>query len=155
MNIEPAVVSAITALVAVIVGPIITLLVARKQINASVLSGNRQQWINRLRDELASLVAIVHHLPSAHANESISTDAAIEKYGEFVEKAQTVKLLINPKEPDHTNLVKLIENASDQIIASINSNRAKASELEAAAAAIVSCAQSILKREWERVKRGQ
>lgn len=77
MSFEPAVVSAITAIVAVIVGPLVSIFVAKNQINASVVSTNRQTWINRLRDELATLVGIVHHLPSAHANKSVSTEALI------------------------------------------------------------------------------
>ncbi|RTZ71871.1 MAG: hypothetical protein DSZ00_09570 [Gammaproteobacteria bacterium] len=116
MSLEPAVVSAVTALVAVIVGPLVSVYVAKNQINASVVSTNRQTWINRLRDELATLVGIVHHLPSAHANESISTDTAIAEYGKFVEKFQVVKLLINPKEADHQELIRLIESANKKII---------------------------------------
>lgn len=73
MSFEPAVVSAITALVAVIVGPLASIFVAKNQINASVVSSNRQVWINRLRDELATLVGIVHHLPLAHANGSVTS----------------------------------------------------------------------------------
>ena len=74
MSFEPAVVSAITALVAIIIGPLVSICIAKNQINASVISTNRQVWINRLRDELATLVGMVHHLPSAHANDSVSTN---------------------------------------------------------------------------------
>jgi len=37
-----------TALVAVIVGPFVTMRVARRQIKASVVSANQQAWINAL-----------------------------------------------------------------------------------------------------------
>jgi len=154
MSFEPAVVSAVTALVAVIVGPLVSIYVAKNQIDASVVSANRQTWINRLRDELATLVGIVHHLPSAHANESISTDAAIAEYGKFVEKFQVIKLLINPKEEDHQELIRLIDSANKKIIESINKKQANASEFEVAGQRIVAQAQVVLKREWERVKSG-
>jgi len=52
MSFEPAIVSAITALVAVIVSPLVSIIVAKNQISASVVSSSRQVWINRLRDEL-------------------------------------------------------------------------------------------------------
>jgi ABC-type oligopeptide transport system ATPase subunit len=155
MSFEPAVVSAVTALVAVIVGPLVSIFVAKNQINASVVSANRQTWINRLRDELATLVGIVHHLPSAHANETVSTDSAISEYGRFVEKFQVIKLLINPKEADHQELIRLIESADKKIIESIIKKQASASEFETAGKRIVDQSQIVLKREWERVKKGK
>ena len=53
------VISACTALVASIVGPIVTLSVARRQFNATVLSANRQRWIETLRDMLAELISLL------------------------------------------------------------------------------------------------
>lgn len=154
MSFEPAVVSAVTALVAVVIGPLVSIFVAKSQIQASVVSANRQSWINRLRDELATLICIVHHLPSAHANESLSTNEAVAEYGKFVQKFQVIKLLINPKEADHQELVRLIESADKKIIESINNKQASTSEFEAAGQRIVAQSQLVLKREWERVKRG-
>jgi Icc-related predicted phosphoesterase len=155
MTFEPAVVSAITALVAIIVGPLVSICIAKNQINASVVSSNRQVWINRLRDELATLVGIIHHMPSAHANESVSTKDAIADYGKFVEKFQVIKLLINPNETDHQELVRLIECADKKIIESINDKTANASEFETIGRSIVTQSQMVLKKEWERVKNGQ
>ncbi|MCG6410112.1 hypothetical protein K6U17_12825 [Vibrio fluvialis] len=155
MSFEPAVVSAVTAFVAVVVGPLVSIVVAKKQINASVVSTNRHTWINRLRDELATLVGIVHHLPNAHANGSVSTNDAIAEYGRFAEKFQVIKLLINPKETDHQELIRLIESADKKLIESINKKQANASEFEAAGQRIVAQSQIVLKREWERVKNGK
>ncbi|EKO3524382.1 hypothetical protein K7V76_004296 [Vibrio fluvialis] len=155
MSFEPAVVSAVTAFVAVVVGPLVSIVVAKKQINASVVSTNRQTWINRLRDELATLVGIVHHLPNAHANGSVSTNGAIAEYGRFAEKFQVIKLLINPKETDHQELIRLIDSADKKLIESINKKQANASEFEAAGQRIVAQSQIVLKREWERVKNGK
>lgn len=155
MNFEPPLVSAITALVAVIVGPLVSIFVAKKQINASVVSSSRQAWINRLRDELATLVGIVHHLPSAHANGSVTTDDAIAKYGKFVEQFQVIKLLINPKELDHQELIRLINSVDKKIVNLIYKDLANASEFEDAGQRIVAKSQIVLKREWERVKNGK
>src|SRR5690349_8482952 len=55
MTMDPLIislVSACTALFASIVGPLVTLTVARRQFNATVLSGNRQKWIEALRETL-------------------------------------------------------------------------------------------------------
>lgn len=84
-----------------------------------------------------------------------STDEAVAEYGKFVEKIQVIKLLINPQEADHQELVRLIESADKKIIESINNKRASASEFEAVGQRIVAQSQIILKREWERVKNGK
>ena len=42
---------ALTALVAVIISPIISIYVVRKQFRASVISPNRQNWINEFRNQ--------------------------------------------------------------------------------------------------------
>ena len=54
-----SVISACTALVASILGPLVTLSVAKRQFNASVLSANRQKWIETLRDMLAELISLL------------------------------------------------------------------------------------------------
>ena len=61
MEITPIVtlVSASTALVASIIGPIVTLTVARRQYNATVISTSRQKWIEALRDTLAELISLI------------------------------------------------------------------------------------------------
>lgn len=155
MSFEPAVVSAITALVAIIIGPLVSICIAKNQINASVISTNRQVWINRLRDELATLVGMVHHLPSAHANDSVSPNDAIAEYGKFVEKFQVIKLLLNPNEADHQELVRLIECADEKLIESINNKISNRSEFETIGRDIVTQSQIVLKKEWQRVKSGQ
>ena len=50
-------VSSLTALVAVIVAPLIQLRIAKRQIRSTTISANRQVWINTLRDNLATLWA--------------------------------------------------------------------------------------------------
>jgi hypothetical protein len=49
-------VSALTALLASIVGPAVTLYVARTQITATVRSANRQRWIDEFRDVISTLL---------------------------------------------------------------------------------------------------
>ena len=52
-------ISASTALVASVIGPFVTLTVAKRQFNATVLSANRQKWIETLRDLLAELISVL------------------------------------------------------------------------------------------------
>src|SRR3954468_2624886 len=54
-----ALAAAVTALAAVIISPVITYFISRKQIRATLVSANRQAWINALRDELAELFELL------------------------------------------------------------------------------------------------
>ena len=155
MNITPEMVTAITALLAVVVGPLVSICVAKKQINATVLSTSRQEWINKLRNVLAELITIVRHVPPAYAANSITNQEAISKHGELTEKIELVKLLLNSKESDHQELVRLVTSASTQVKDAINQRQGNASKLEEAAERVVAQSQIILKREWERVKKGE
>jgi len=65
-----SVISACTALVASIVGPFVTLAVARRQFNATVLSANRQKWIEASRDLLTSKPSRRSGSPSSNGNGS-------------------------------------------------------------------------------------
>ena len=152
---NPEMVTAITALVAVVVGPLLSIYVARKQINAAALSTNRQEWINKLRNVLAELITIIRHVPPAYAANSITGIEAIAKHGELTEKVELVKLLLNPKETDHQELVRLVTSASTQMRDSINQQQGNAVKLGEAAERVVAQSQIILKREWERVKKGE
>ena len=48
-----------TALVASIMSPLVTLSVARRQFRASVISTNRQKWIETFRDRVSELVSLM------------------------------------------------------------------------------------------------
>jgi hypothetical protein len=54
-----AIISAATALLALIVGPILSLQVAKRQIGATTVSTERKEWISNLRNNIASFLAII------------------------------------------------------------------------------------------------
>ena len=153
-------VSACTALVASVVGPIVTLSVARRQFNANVLSANRQKWIETLRDLLAELISL---LVAALVIKSgwkdkwdkglglINTDRAfLAKLERIVLVQWKIRLLINPTESDHRELYEAIATALKRL----QFEESHDAETEADIESITKLGQSILKREWERVKRG-
>ncbi len=66
-----------------------------------------------------------------------------------------IRLLINPNEPDHRELVELVKAATtlaDEEFAGVTSSEV-VDRLADARNKIVAKAQSVLKREWERVKK--
>jgi len=153
-------VSACTALTASIVGPIVTLKVARRQFNATVLSGNRQKWIEALRDTLAELISL---LATALVIKSKWKDkweggrgplnaepALLDKFERIVLTQAKIQLLINPVDPDHQQLDRAVDVAARRL----QSEEALDSETEQDIRSIVALGQSILKREWQRVKKG-
>ena len=153
-------VSACTALVASIAGPIVTLAVARRQFNANVLSANRQKWIETLRDSVSELISILAAASVVRTTWKASWDrglGAISARSELLDKVQRlvlvhakIRLLLNPNEQDHQELHQAIEAASLHL----RSETWSESDTEADVEAITRLAQAILKREWQRVKLG-
>jgi len=144
-------ISATTALVAVVVGPLITLHIARKQINSSVLAKNRQEWINTLRNELSEAIVVIRSvetimkLPLEHRDENRLMELA--ENGKL--KEAKIRLLINPEEPDHAALVNLLQ---ETLVLAIKAKEQNPVNLEDYEDKIIKKSQAILKREWVRVK---
>lgn len=153
-------VSAATALVASIVGPIVTLAVARRQFNATVVSANRQKWIESLRDMLAELISLLVTALVIKSEWQDKWDRGraafkadprlMDKLERIVFTQSKITLLINPTESDHTKLIRCIDAALKRL----QSEEATDEQTGADIAAITELAQSILRREWQRVKLG-
>ncbi|MCP3902066.1 MAG: hypothetical protein GY715_00400 [Planctomycetes bacterium] len=145
------IITAATALVAVAVGPWVAYWVARKQIHASVVSSNRQVWINTLRDVLTEFLAastMTHSLAAA----SYADNKSLPRIESLLELARKIELLINPKEADHEKLSDLVSEVANELRNAHDEGATQ--ELQRRQEQIVSLAQDILKREWERVKAG-
>ena len=155
-----SIISACTALVACIAGPIVTLTVAKRQINANVLSANRQKWIESLRDAISELIGLLvtalvvksgWHEQWEGGRGILNKNAALlDKVERMVFTESKIRLLINPTEPDHQRLLAAIETA----LARLRSEKADDGGTEKDIQIITQLAQAILKREWQRVKRG-
>jgi hypothetical protein len=153
-------ISACTALVASIAGPCVTLAVAKRNFNATVLSANRQKWIESLRDTLAELVSLLVSALVLKAKWKTgwnrgqgpvhSDPHMLDKLERIVGAHSRVRLLLNPTESDHQRLCECIEVAFKRL----RSEQSFDSESEADIESITRLAQSILKREWQRVKQG-
>ena len=149
-------ISALTALLAVGVGPFITLRVAHNQIAASrstanlqaranVLSKSRQDWINSLRAEIAGFMSLTGHaLPTVMHAVTNGGDTMALTRDIRLHLAKTT-LMINPKEEDHVALLKIMRSTVAQL-STLNF------DVQSANDDLASIAQRVLKREWERVK---
>ena len=160
---DPQVVSLVsvcTALVASIAGPLATLRVSRRQFNATVLSTGRQKWIDSLRDLLADLMSQLAGLSVLkngwtgawngglgllHADPSL-----VAKIERLVLVRWKIRLLLNLNEADHQELDQLIGGAVQRL----RDEPPREADTDADIENISCQAKGILKREWERVKRG-
>ena len=153
-------VSAATALVASIVGPLVTLSVGRRQFAATVLSGNRQRWIDQLRDQLAEFVSqlgavwVIRATWHGEWNKGLAPIAAdparLEKMQRLLLVQWKIRLMLNPTEPDHQELYRAVEAALQRLREERSDEDETATDVER----IAKLGQAILKREWQRVKTG-
>jgi len=162
MEITPVVslVSASTALVASIIGPIVTLTVARRQYNATVISASRQKWIETLRDTLAELIALLRGASVVKSKWKDKWDrgrgpldadpAMLKKFEHIVLLQSKIDLLINPTDADHQLLCEAIETA----ISRLGAEESLEAETQKDIQTITRLGQAILRREWQRVKIG-
>ncbi len=147
---------AFTTLGGALIGALVAYLVARQQFKATVLSKNRQEWINKLRDLLAEYEAILYNV---HADFKLSGALGNRKKNEGLSETMRanmirsqVKLLINPKETDHAALIDLMLKFRDAASQGDDDHTKSFSALDKK---YIHLAQSILKREWKRVKKGK
>lgn len=155
MNETIALISAATALFAVLLGPLVSMWAAQKQARVSVLSTNRQAWINTLRDQVSEFISICALF---HAGDW--TSRAEKEFDEKFERLALVEskiiLMLNPNEKDHIRLTELLAQARMTLgdrAKDIKNRRFK--EWGSVYEKLVPLTQSILKREWNRVKKTQ
>ncbi|TRZ66323.1 MAG: hypothetical protein D4S02_07115 [Rhodocyclaceae bacterium] len=144
-----ATIAAVTALVAVMAGPFFTFRASKN----SMLGPMRQAWINSLRDTVAEFIASIYISPTQLTG-AVSNNDDIRHAIEVSKRSQLettyrlkerICLLINPKEPDHQDLVRLVESAY--------SAHVEGRDTTVALLAIRKHTQVILKAEWNVVKK--
>lgn len=143
-----AAVAGIGSAIGGLIGTLATMWIAKKQIHAKVILAERMKWIATLRDSISQFVGAIDDVNRYNANLSVSmleqAQAAISQAGVLHMK---IDLLLNPKEDDHIALGKFLAqaflNIRDKTVGGPN-----------ILANITTMSQEILKREWERVKKG-
>jgi hypothetical protein len=160
----PGLVSAVTALVAVIVGPIVAYRIATRQITSTVVSASRQAWINQLRDSLAEFHSLLLRLIAAHrppvlqfsisGSTAESLEDRIRRIEAIRERAsyfrERIVLMLNPTEAPHEEL----QTRLDAALALANEKPDDSAGLAKSREELTALSRRILKAEWERVKQG-
>lgn len=143
--------SLITAILAVIFGPIISWKIARREIASSLKSANkqivapmRQAWINSLRDLIAEISSSALHYDRTWLFKN-RTDAEFKRLTELEGK---ISLMLNFKEDDHKKLYDLIRD----MLKSLNHEKGGKNTFDVIYPEVLALTREILKREWNRVK---
>lgn len=142
--------------------------IATKNIKAQVISANRQQWINNLRESTAEYLSAVHSLRKSRtiARHCLSLskkdgsdfliahrDAinAMTNDARIVENLKyKILLLVNPAEPEAIEINRILQEVSENTGSFDKSpNKTRLYELSKDLVAIT---QVYLKNEWVRVK---
>ena len=154
----------IVALLAIIVGPYVSLRIAKKQMETSsilnkqqIISPMRQAWIDSIRQKTSEYLNSCDRLYSfLHSNDKVREFYETNEW-DFVPPDADIKidllyseieLMLNDKENDHkdflTCLLDCRSNVFNKGLTQVDfyNNRAKAIQL----------CKFILKREWDRVK---
>lgn len=148
------IITALAALCAVILGPLVSIYVVQRQTRATVLSGNRQQWINNLRDELALMVSETTKFGNL-AISGTTSDKEVQNQIVMLDRLRTkIRLMLNPYEEDHRNLNLLIGQGLALVSTTALHKKPNFPEIIADNnEKIINLSQEILKTEWKRVKR--
>jgi hypothetical protein len=160
--IDPVVVglvSAVTALVASIVGPLVTLHIGRSQIRASVLAVNRQKWIESFREAVSafcSQVAAVVHSRERFIHEGrlhLGSDPEIlHRFEALILVFTKIRLLTDPTEEQHQQLLAVMQ-ALLRTLEKASPGADIQAEVEASVGKIVELCLNVLRKEWARVQR--
>jgi len=150
--------TACTALVAGVAGPVVSVLIARQQSRASVISHNRERWAETLRDLVAEYVAllmsasILRQALGQDLSLALTTDRALLTTAERVALLKNkILLIINPLKSDHDELSRAIDAA---YMALVSESPPPPSRMRVDTEAITRAARAVLRAEWQRVKRG-
>ena len=164
------VLSLLVAALAVFVGPILSQRIARRQImsslevaNKQIIGPMRQAWINSLRDLLAELAGTAHFYFEGQwadlgggyveriSDERLRTDEQYERLSLLEHK---IRLMLNPKEDDHSKLEQHIRAMIDALnnppMRGLDSEEPV--EFVVAHSRVMELSREVLKREWDRVK---
>jgi hypothetical protein len=144
--------SLVVAAIAVVVGPLVSWLITRRQIESAqriarrqVVAPMRQAWINGLRKLLAEMLSSSRHYYCNGYSER--TEAEYRRMDELEEE---IRLMLNPTEEQHQALSKSIRD----MMHALSMGKGHDEQFMAAHERSTDLAQAILKAEWNRTKAG-
>ncbi|MFC1749659.1 hypothetical protein ACFL2V_12730 [Pseudomonadota bacterium] len=125
----------------------------QQQIHAQVILAERMKWIGTLRESIAQFQGVLFAMSwvfSELPRVSVLTDKEKASLDSEAVLYSKICLLLNPNEEDHLALMQLMNDAMNEA-----RDGFKSGDGHKVMGSMLRSAQEILKREWERVKKGQ
>ena len=141
-----AIIAAAVAAIATVVGPLVTTRISRRQ----TVSTLRQQWIDRLREDISEFLSLINHY-LLYTEIPLETEDEQRSYRRLLYLEAKIQMMVNPKEEDHLKLIELI----GLLITTIHGSKSEEKRMDIISTnhnKLIALSQQILKREWERVK---
>jgi hypothetical protein len=142
--------SLVTAILAVFVGPFISWKIAKRQVAASLKAANkqivapmRQAWINSLRDLIAEISssALHYHLTGFENRKD-------EEYKRLTDLEGKMSLTLNLLEDDH----KQLHDLTRRMLNALERGKEGSHDFTTIHPEVLALARGVLKREWNRVR---
>lgn len=121
--------------------------IAARNSRATVVSGNRQKWIDAVRDDVAEFISVraqIRVLKTADSAEQAGQDALLTEERQLRTKLlmlrARVEMRLNPNEDEHEKLLQLMDG--------YDQNATTVADL-----ALRTKGRSIFKAEWTRLKK--
>ena len=155
-----SVISASTALVASVTGPLVALYVARAQIKAAVRSANRQKWIEEFRELIASFCGQI--ASSTQVRERVFRDGRVSipaesemlhHFERLIFTATKIRLMVNPLDSEHGKLIEAVDALLLRFRTAPGTEDLQV-EAQAMARQIIGMGLAIIRHEWLRVQKG-
>ena len=150
-------VTACTALVSAAAGPLVSIVVSSRQIRTTLISSNRERWIEALRDSVAEYVAlavsaaILREALRKDAFQAVRDDPQLARLVERLALARNrIMLMLHPAKTVHDELKVAIEDADRLLL----ETEVTLGQMTGRVDAVIRAGRSVLQVEWARVKRG-
>lgn len=143
-------ISALTALGAVILSPLVAYLSVFYQIKKTVLSTNRQKWIDDLRSAISEYCGLMNSLNQARSLNHLSYQEVYPQLQKSFELESRIALLLNPNEEKHRKISDLTTEGRVSVFGT--DDKYNPEIWNEAWYEIISVSSSIFKEEWSRVK---
>ncbi|MEW7291051.1 hypothetical protein [Aquimarina sp. 2304DJ70-9] len=114
----------------------------------NVLSNNRQNWINKLRDVISEMMPLVSHM-------GLTKVVPHEEYKKFQQLIFTAELMVNPEKDK--NFIDALKKLRITMLKATKKDAVESDlqELWKCQIDVLELTKKTLKTEWERVKKGE
>lgn len=144
--------SLIVALLAVFVGPLVSWLITKRQLESAeriaarhIVSPMRQTWVTELRQRISELAGSALHYFFAGFE-----DRSDAEYRRLTQLEQEVTLMLSPEAPEHQALMLAIR----EMLRALSGGKEHDDAFIAAHAHVTRLGRDVLRAEWRRVKTG-